>query len=425
MTLLSAGSNSQGQLGTGDFEDRCVFSSCRFESKGLALKEIRSITGGANHSLCSVIDSEGQYHLFGAGSNSHGQLGISKDIKSIDKFTKIAISTSRIRKLAAGWSHSLVLDEDGSLYGFGDNSHGQLGILESQSNEPLLLNSIINRMETIPTKFVDIDCGLHYSVAIDDQGRVWVWGRNRHGELGNFESENQSKSCIEPPHLLENCSEPMIKVACGQHHVLLFSENSHQIYSLGWNKFGQLGRILSGVVACGTSQKVELKLESSEDLIIDIFAGWNYSCALTQTGHVYLWGRCDKGQLGLNPKNCSVGKDRIKMLSSGILFCPIPVRNPFLRSINRISLGSEHGLALSSQSRPQLFAWGWNEHGNCGSGNTSDIIDHPKMVLELDPSIAQQLNRDSGESLLRAEKSQTLMVIGCGYGHTMIAMSNK
>lgn len=84
------------------------------------------ITGGGNH---SIISSNGR--IWGTGFNNVGQL-CSTEKKSISFFSEIHTLTSRnITSVACGWDFSLFLAADGTLYGCGSSSFGQLGILSN------------------------------------------------------------------------------------------------------------------------------------------------------------------------------------------------------------------------------------------------------------------------------------------------------
>ena len=88
------------------------------------ISNYKQIISGENHFLIIKSDSS----LWGFGDNTYNQLGIPKDSQdSTSKLVKIndlVIWTD----IAAGSSHSLGIDADGILYGWGDNTYNQLGL---------------------------------------------------------------------------------------------------------------------------------------------------------------------------------------------------------------------------------------------------------------------------------------------------------
>ena len=84
-----------------------------------------AISAGLNFSL--VLMSDGT--VFGCGANSWGQLGIDNTTFTIRFLTQMTNTTGKTPlAISAGWDFSLVLMSDGTVFGCGSNSYGQLGI---------------------------------------------------------------------------------------------------------------------------------------------------------------------------------------------------------------------------------------------------------------------------------------------------------
>lgn len=157
------------------------------------------------------------------------------------------------------------------------------------------------------------------------------------------------------------------EIACGQHH-LLFLTGNHELLGMGSNKFGQLGRPIECLLA--TSNPITI-FDEFKDIPIHIISGWNFSGCLAENGNVYLWGRCDLGQLGFDPK----AKNTYRRI------CESPVLNDSLKYIITLVSGSESCFAIDKEKN--LFSWGWNEHGNCGCGHNHNIFD-PTIIAQAD-----------------------------------------
>ena len=113
-TVWATGYNYNGQLGTGNYTNRNVFTK--------VASNVKMIAAGDNHSL--ILKEDGS--VLTTGYNDHGQLGTGEFGAGADRnlFTKVA---SGVKMIAVGGNHSLVLKEDGIVLVTGWNDWGQLG----------------------------------------------------------------------------------------------------------------------------------------------------------------------------------------------------------------------------------------------------------------------------------------------------------
>ena len=86
---------------------------------------------------------------------------------------------SNIVAICAGDSHALALASSGVVWAWGDNSAGQLGDGETErySAAPVRVVGLTN--------VIGIAGGTWHSVAVDGQGRLWAWGNDQGGQLGD------------------------------------------------------------------------------------------------------------------------------------------------------------------------------------------------------------------------------------------------
>lgn len=201
---------------------------------------------------------------------------------------------TKIKSVACGVEHVLMLSEFGSVLSYGIGSRGQtgLGTTERIQNAP----QVIDALEGV--KMIGIAAGNWHSAAISDFGDIYTWGWNESGQLGlpcpNFPdacsvSANNKSSDIERrdsvliqalPHLVflpgEEKGAIVIKVACGARHTAILS-GDHHLLTCGWNAYGQLGHGDLVSRDCLTYVKQSC-LSSCEDCIkvLDVFCGgWN------------------------------------------------------------------------------------------------------------------------------------------------------
>ena len=79
--------------------------------------------------------------------------------------------------LAAGLYHSLLIRSDGTLWAWGWNYYGQLGLGDTTDRDvPTQVGSA--------TSWVAVSAGWDHSLGLRSDGTLWAWGRNNYGQLG-------------------------------------------------------------------------------------------------------------------------------------------------------------------------------------------------------------------------------------------------
>ena len=137
--------------------------------------QIIQIACGSNH----VLALSSTHTLYAWGSNEYGQLGLDcldrLDCALIPTFLHQhpphLIHCNRltiyITQIACGANHSVALDNIGRIYAWGSNSHGQLG-------DPTIISDISDKI------IASISCDPHcnHTIAVDDTGTIYAWGEH-------------------------------------------------------------------------------------------------------------------------------------------------------------------------------------------------------------------------------------------------------
>lgn len=129
-SVFATGHGGSGRLGLGDQDDR------RLVTKVPHLSNVVSLAAGKYHSLAVVRSID----VYAFGDNSYGQLGLGDDMDRLIPTLVPGLPESRVKQVAAGGAHSLILLETGEVWGFGKNASGQLGLDLSQSDDESIGN---------------------------------------------------------------------------------------------------------------------------------------------------------------------------------------------------------------------------------------------------------------------------------------------
>ena len=300
-TVYTWGLNQYGQLGNNTTTNSRSPIAVQAAGTPMAGKTIVQVAAGADHSL--ALDSDGA--LYAWGSNAYGQLGNGTTTNSsVPVAVKIAgtpLAGKTIIQIVAGANHNMVLTSDGAVYTWGWNYHGQLG-----NNTKTNSNTIV-AVQTIGTtlagkKIVKIAAGQGHSLALTDDGRVYTWGRNDTGQLGNNATTDAMLPVAVTVTGTPMNNKTIIEIASGARHSLAI-DSSGKVYAWGHNGSGQLGN--NSTVNALTP--VAVQAPADKNIIQVSGSGWlgASSSALTSNGTVYSWGRDFDGQLGDGTNNDS------------------------------------------------------------------------------------------------------------------------
>ena len=181
-SVYAWGNNSYGQLGDGTTTNR----SAPVRVIGLSGKVIKKVAAGYYHTLALALDGT----VNASGSNSSGQLGDGTNINRPTSVKLNSLAGKVIADISAENDRSFAIVDDKSVMSWGENSEYQLGIGNTTSqNTPITVSALTGK------NIVGISSGSHHSIAVDDHGIVWTWGANISGELGDG-TNNQSPSAV-------------------------------------------------------------------------------------------------------------------------------------------------------------------------------------------------------------------------------------
>ncbi len=230
--------------------------------------------------------------------------------------------------VAVSESRSLMLDVGGRLWRYGNqvdgyNDYANTAVVEHPGWRFAYLANAANYHDT------------SFSLGIDFDGKVWSWGQNFWGQLGDGTLVFRSTPvAVELP-------EKIVKVATGAMHCLALGE-SGTVYAWGNNR----GEML-GVGSAVESSPLPMVVPGLPP-VADIAAGERHSLALARDGSLYGWGTNDFGQLTGRPGAAIATPRRLEGLSfrqaNGSLTIATRLEKPSARGVADERAGGGMGI---------------------------------------------------------------------------------
>jgi alpha-tubulin suppressor-like RCC1 family protein len=215
-TLWGCGENDYGQLGS---------RYCPYQ-KGLqrivlpkGKGEIKLIAPGFSHTLILLEDGE----VLGCGSNTSSQLGLDASYSMI--FRSLDLKGNKAQQIAVGSFHSLVLLEKNEVWGCGSNTSGQLGLGDNVDYQIMLQPIDFGRRDIL-----SISAEKDYTFVLFKDGTLLACGGNHYGQLG-LEKRSYYKT-LQPIILYK---EKQVRfVATGSYYtVISYAEDDGLLYGFG------------------------------------------------------------------------------------------------------------------------------------------------------------------------------------------------
>ena len=317
-SILAYGPNINGALGIGVNEYGTLFCGIDHQSshEGVSVSDVdgNPVTGmvdvAAGIGFGIALDKDGQIWTW--GSRQEGQLGDGiiagcGDDESLENSVSMRAfaapieidetMSSPVVAVEAGIDFVLALTADGQVYAWGGNREGQLGNGGFQAQAtPSLVMTVDDRPLT---GIKQISAGGRSAAAITATGEVYVWGRNRDGQLG---LGNQGEHRRERRAVLNPSLQSIAAIDLSTYHAIAL-DRLGRVYAWGSSGLGALGSEGNGI------QNEELTVQPTPTIVafhdqdsyraVKILATSSNSYALNENGVLFAWGSNSFGQIGV------------------------------------------------------------------------------------------------------------------------------
>lgn len=412
LTLLSAGSNAQGQLGNSTVDDSHIFQTCSFAQTPPGTlppgtTNVLDIANGSNHTLALLeartADDANTTQVWGCGDGKKGQLGphyrrCCQDQESTTVFQrllfdealdKLGLPDCVVTAIGATWETSYLAltrpRRHDVIVSFGSNEFGDLGIGKDAGDKSVekgpgihivdFSHIIIggNTIDSAQTVTVErLRTGQRHVIAslrIVWEGKepmqVLVgWGACRRGQLGAVPAVPKPPKCSTKPKNIRvppqiayySRPTPIVSTAAPSDFVVEYSLGIH--HSVFLHASGRLS-------FRGSNHKNQTQGLDGLQNVCDVKCTWNGTCVLTTENpcHILTMGSNSHSQLGRAEGAQSQEVQGVPLLEGN-------------KKVKALACGSEHSLVCltTNGQEDEVWGWGWNEHGNLGVGNTIDSL---------------------------------------------------
>lgn len=332
--LYAWGDNANGVLGNGTETD----SNTPVAVTAPAGVTFIAVSAGYSHAM--ALSSAGEVYTW--GSDTYGQLGNGSTSSDPVKVpTKITVHESKkVVAVAAGYSFSVALLSDGSVYAWGINDKNQTGVDgETSVHAPTVIEGVTATA---------IAAGENNAAAIGHDGLIWSWGGNAGGQVSKSSLDVGKPSL---PTQYTSSTTYFAKQVTINNQTLSFVTLAGEVKSRGGNLNGEFGNGTTSDQPTGVLKSASF----AEGVLIDTVAlGGTFALALCSEGEVYAWGDNAGGQLGLGDTESRSTPQKLTLpLESG-------------DHVVAIAAGVDNAAAIDTSGF--IWTWGDNTDGALGNG---------------------------------------------------------
>ncbi len=340
-------------------------SSLSEKTNNIPENDIKSISCGANHT--AILNNNGEVLTF--GENSKGQLGINSN-SNLHTPMEISGNHDNIIAVSCGSEYTAILKNDGTVLTFGDNSNGRTGQNTGSGNTTTPIEISGNHIDIIA-----VSCGSEHTAILKNNGTVLTFGKYNEGRLGQGDINSNILTPIE----ISGNHTDIIAVSCGGKHTAILKNNG-TVLTFGDNVKGQLG------INSTSDALTPMEISGNHTDIIAVSCGSEHTAILKNNGTVFTFGNNEFGQLGRNNGNYDI---------------PMEISGNDISGIIAVSCGANHTAILKNNGT--VLTFGYNG----------------------DKQLGRYVNGDNNRIPMEIFGNHTdIIAVSCGSSHTAILKNN-
>lgn len=366
--VMGWGDNAVGQLGRGSTSAATATAGFVRDTAGTAdLMGVVSIGAGNGFAVASDVDGA----AWAWGSNGDDRLGAGLTTGTSYPTARRVLSAAatpltRVKQAAAGSAHALALRDDGTLWGWGQNTSGQVGVNAVGASVPYA-SAVRDSGGTTMTRFADLAPGARHNLALRADGTVWAWGESSAGQLGRATTVGGScaGACEAYPRPITDSAGVDLTVD-GSMFKSIAAGDSHSVSLRAAGRAWAWGSDVDGQLARGAAVGSSTSLVATEFStgagVIHVSARDFGGAVVIADGTVRSWGDGAFGQLGNGEAHGQTPRLQTVEVSAGVPLADV------------VSLGSGALASYALRADGTVWAWGEGADGRLGNNGTSDRL---------------------------------------------------
>jgi hypothetical protein len=260
--------------------------------------DVRAIANvdGESQTYCVIKKDD---TLWCWGANSNGQVGDGSGAPEISEPTKIAIPGDNVASVGTGGWHSCALTLDGRVYCWGQNSRGQIGDGQANGTGDVLTP---REVTALGNQVAEVSVGFEHTCALMNNGSIQCWGHNVYGEIGDGTSQenNLADGIKSLPVPITSLGTDVGVLSAGGFYTCIIKKSNGSLWCWGDNTEGHLG-------TGDTVNRTVPTASAGAGPWLDVDTGVAHGCGVKTNGTAWCWGRHAMGQLGTsNPVTVAV-----------------------------------------------------------------------------------------------------------------------
>jgi alpha-tubulin suppressor-like RCC1 family protein len=340
-----------------------------------AMKGITSVHSGMSSHVFVIQEDES---VWAWGENLSGQLG--NGFYNVNALSPARVtSVSNARQFSSGANTTVALKNDGTVWAWGSKEYGRLGTGKKEEGRALSPEQVADLKD-----IEQVSTSVNHSLALQRDGTVWAWGKNDVGQLADKALEVSYK-----PVKIAGLTD-VVAVSAGTFHSLALKKDGSVWY---WGLY-ELKNDFEKII--------QPRLVEGLTSIKSIYAGERSSLALTEDGTVWAWGYNFGHMQPKQVANLSGviqisagGESYIALKKDGSVWAwggndfgqlgndtgtgsSIPKRINGIMDVTQIASGKNSHYALTRERL--LWSWGNNDYGQLGIGSTESSKSFPAKI---------------------------------------------